>query len=175
MDHFTPMEAVPGPEGLLTEREAAERVADRLPEAVRRIVLAERPIEIRAVEDITWLRPEPRPPRRRFWYKAAGPLPDDPALHRYLLAYASDFNLLTTAMLPHGVSLLTPGMKVASVDHAMWFHRPFRFDEWLLYDVESPSASNARGLVRGSFYSRDGQLVATVMQEGLIRRRIRAA
>jgi acyl-CoA thioesterase-2 len=98
-------------------------------------------------------------------------LQDDPAVHRYLLAYASDFNFLVTAMLPHGVSWLTPGMQVSSLDHAMWFHRPFRMDEWLLYDMESPSASGARGLVLGRFYNQEGTLVASVAQEGLMRDR----
>jgi acyl-CoA thioesterase-2 len=98
-------------------------------------------------------------------------LPDDPALHRYLLAYASDFSFLGTALDPHGVSFLTRGMQVASLDHAIWFHRPFRVDDWLLYDVESPNASGARGLVRGRFFDREGRLVASTVQEGLIRRR----
>jgi acyl-CoA thioesterase-2 len=98
-------------------------------------------------------------------------LPDDPALHRYLLAYASDFHLLETAMHPHGVSWLMPAMQVASLDHAMWFHRPFRLDEWLLYVMDSPSSCGARGLVRGRYFTRDGQLAASVMQEGLMRKR----
>ena len=113
--------------------------------------------------------PEKGPASRQLWYKASGPLPDDPAVHRYLLAYASDFNFLTTAMLPHGVSWLTPGLQVASLDHAMWFHRPFRFDDWLLYDVHSPSTSGARGLVFGRFFDRQGRLVASLAQEGLMR------
>lgn len=168
-DHRATPPDVPPPEGLLSEREAAERVADRIPEPIRTIALAERPIEIRPVQPMNFLSPKPAEPRRQLWYRAAGPLPDDPAVHRYLLAYASDFNFLTTAMLPHGVSILTPGLQVASLDHAMWFHRPFRFDEWLLFDVESPSASGARGLVLGRFYTREGHLVATLAQEGLLR------
>jgi acyl-CoA thioesterase-2 len=104
------------------------------------------------------------------WVRAVDPLPDDPALHRYLLAYASDFHLLGTAMQPHGVSWLTPGMQVASLDHAMWFHRPFRMDEWLLYVMESPSASGGRGLIRGRFFDRGGRLVASTAQEGLMRK-----
>jgi acyl-CoA thioesterase-2 len=135
------------------------------------MAIADRPIEIRPVQRINLLAPKPAPPRRQLWFRATGTLPGDPAVHRYLLAYASDFNLLITAMLPHGVGWLTPGMQVASLDHAMWFHRPFRMDEWLLYDVESPSASGARGLVTARFYRRDGTLVASVAQEGLIRDR----
>lgn len=170
-DHAHPMPGVPGPDGLESELDLARRNAANIPEPFRKIATAERPIEIRPLQRVNPLDPKPMPPRRQLWYKAAGPLPDDPGVHRYLLAYASDFNFLTTAMLPHAVSWLTPGMQVASLDHAMWFHRPFRFDEWLLFDVESPSASGARGMVTGRFFSRDGQLVATVAQEGLMRNR----
>lgn len=170
-EHGTGMPDVPGPEGLPSELELAHRAADRIPEPLRAMALADRPIEIRPVQHVNLLAPRPAPPRRQLWYRANAPLPDDPAVHRYLLAYASDFNFLITAMLPHGVSWLTPGMQVASLDHAMWFHRPFRFDDWLLYDVESPFAGGARGLVTGRFYTRDGTLVASVAQEGLMRDR----
>ena len=117
------------------------------------------------------LEPHQRPAHRNIWYRANGPLPDDAKLHRYLLAYASDFYILRTAMEPHGVGPFSPGMQVASLDHAMWFYRPFRMDEWLLYAIESPSACGARGLVRGHFFSRDGTLVASIVQEGLMRDR----
>ena len=103
--------------------------------------------------------------------RAIGALPDDPALHACLLAYASDFGFITTALLPHGVTGQTPGMHVASLDHVMWFHRPFRADEWLLYDMGSPAAAGSRGLVRGGVYTERGQLVVTTAQEGLIRMR----
>jgi acyl-CoA thioesterase-2 len=169
LEHGTGMPEVPDPEGLPSELDLARRAADRIPEPLRAMALADRPIEIRPVQPHNLLSPRPAPPRRQLWYRATGRLPDDPAVHRYLLAYASDFNFLITAMLPHGVSWLTPGMQVASLDHAMWFHRPFRLDDWLLYDVESPSASGARGLVFGRFYTRDGTLVASVAQEGLMR------
>ncbi len=170
-DHKDVMPDVPGPEGLLSELEACKRIADRIPAHLRTIALAERPIEIRPVQLTNLLNPKPGPPVRQLWYRATGTLPDDPAVHRYVCAYASDFNFLVTALQPHGVSVLTPGMQIASLDHAMWFHRPFRFDEWLLYDVDAPSASGARGLVRGRFFRQDGTLVATVAQEGLIRDR----
>ncbi len=171
-DHAEPAPLdVPGPEGLLSEQQLAEQVVDQIPEPLRVMALADRPIEIRPVTKWNLLKPTKLPPRRQLWYRAAARLPDDPAVHRYLLAYASDFNFLPTAMMPHGVSWVTPGMQVASLDHAMWFHRPFRFDEWLLYDVESPSASGARGLVLGRFYTRAGELVASVAQEGLMRNR----
>jgi acyl-CoA thioesterase-2 len=170
-EHQDDMPDVPPPEELRSELELALAVADTLPAPLRAIALAGRPVEIRPVEVRDPLRPRPMPPRRRMWYRAVDQLPDDPALHRYLLAYASDFSFLGTAMDPHGVSWLQPGIQIASVDHAMWFHRPFRFDDWLLYVVDSPSASGGRGLVRGQFFDRAGRLVASAAQEGLIRRR----
>ncbi|MFZ5481759.1 MAG: acyl-CoA thioesterase II [Myxococcota bacterium] len=169
--HAAPMPEVPGPDGLASELDLARKYADRIPEPLRAKALADRPIEIRPVQIYNLMAPKAAPPRRQLWYRATGTLPDDPAVHRYVLAYASDFNLLVTAMLPHAVSWMTPGMQVASLDHAMWFHRPFRMDDWLLYDMESPSASGARGLVTGRFYARDGTLVATCVQEGLMRDR----
>jgi acyl-CoA thioesterase-2 len=171
LEHQDAMPDVPAPESLVSERELARAVADKLPEIIRTRATAERPIEIRPVEVYNPLVPSVRAPSRRLWYRAIDRLPDDPALHRYLLAYASDFSFLAAALDPHGVSWFTPGMQVASLDHAMWFHRPFRVDEWLLYDVESPSASGARGLVRGRFFDRSGRLVASASQEGLIRKR----
>lgn len=171
LEHQDAMPDAPPPEALPSERDLALRYAERLPEAVRAMATAERPIEIRPVEPRNPLKPIAHPPTRRLWYRAVDRLPDAPALHRYLLAYASDFSFLGTALDPHAVSWLTPGMHVASLDHAMWFHRPFRVDEWLLYVIESPTASGARGLVRGHFYDRAGRLVATAAQEGLIRKR----
>jgi acyl-CoA thioesterase-2 len=170
-DHQDPMPAVPAPETLRSEIELALSVAENLPEGLRARATAVRPIEIRPVEIRDPLNPSAAPPKRHMWYRAIDRLPDDPALHRYLLAYASDFSFLGTSLDPHGVSVFMPGMQVASLDHAMWFHRPFRFDEWLLYAVDSPSASGARGLVRGQFFDREGHLVASSAQEGLIRRR----
>lgn len=170
-EHQDEIPEVPGPEGLLSELELAHKFADQIPLMLRKRALSDRPIEIRPVSPVNPMSPGVQPPVRATWYKTIEPLPDEPALHRYLLAYASDFHFLTTAMQPHGVSWLTPKMQVASLDHAMWFHRPFRMDEWLLHTVESPSASGARGLVRGQFYTRDGRLVASTVQEGLMRRR----
>lgn len=157
------------PEELKSQRELALRIADKIPSPLREKVTGERPIEVRSVKPWNPLRPDVREPTSQVWFKATGPLPDDPAVHRYLLAYASDSHFLTTALFPHGVSWATPGIQLASLDHAMWFHRPFRLDEWLLYDVHSPTASSATGLVRGHLYTRAGQLVATVVQEGLMR------
>lgn len=171
LSHQAAMPEVPGPDGLLSEVEIARKHADLIPAPLKDQALADRPIEIRPVQRLNLFQPVPLPPRRQVWYRAAAPLPDDAAVHRYLLAYASDFNFLITAMMPHGVNWLTPGLQVASLDHVMWFHRPFRLDDWVLYDVESPSASGARGLVTGRFFTRDGTLVASVAQEGLMRDR----
>ncbi|MBT8491620.1 MAG: thioesterase family protein, partial [Deltaproteobacteria bacterium] len=132
---------------------------------------AERPIEISPVDTVDPLNPEKKEPVHSVWVRAAGSLPDDPALHRYVMAYLSDFSFMTTALRPHKATWIDPRMQVASVDHAMWFHRPFRVDDWLLHTIESPSASGARGLARGRFFTQGGVLVATTAQEGLIRRR----
>lgn len=170
-EHQDAMPPVAAPESLQSERELALALGDSLPEAMRSRAIGKRPIEIRPVEPHNPFVPVARTPIRRLWYRAVDRLPDDPALHRYLLAYASDFAFLGTALDPHGVSPMTPKMQIASLDHAIWFHRSFRVDEWLLYDVESPNASGARGLVRGRFFDRAGRLVASTVQEGLMRKR----
>lgn len=170
-EHQATAPETPGPDGLLSEIEIARKYADRIPAHLLGQATCERPIEIRPVDPVNVLRPRARPPERRVWYRAVDRLPDAPSVHRYLLAYASDFNLLGAAMQPHAVSWLMPDMQVASLDHAIWFHRPFRMDDWLLYVIDSPSASGARGLSRGQFFTRDGTLVASTAQEGLIRRR----
>jgi acyl-CoA thioesterase-2 len=169
-EHQDPMPEAPPPESVPTEQERAAKFAQRLPKLLRDRALAGRPFELRPIEgeDDPFL-PAARPPRRMMWLKTAGKLPDDPALHAYLLAYASDHGFVTTSMLPHGVTWLTPGMQVASLDHVMWFHQDFRVDEWLLYDIDSPAAHGARGLARGRVFSQDGRLVASTAQEGLIR------
>ncbi len=117
------------------------------------------------------MAPPPREAKRHLWMKANGQVPDDPALQRCLLAYVSDFTFMVTALLPHGKSLFSPGMQAASIDHAMWFHRPFKVDEWLVHAIESPSAQGGRGLARGRIFARDGRLVTSTAQEGLIRLR----
>jgi acyl-CoA thioesterase II len=169
-EHAAVMPAAHGPDGLASEVELARKYADRIPPAMRQQALADRPIEIRHVDEYDPLHPDVRPPERMVWYRAIGRLPDRLSVHQYLLAYASDFNLLGVAMQPHGVSWMTRGMQVASLDHAIWFHQPFRMDEWLLYVIDSPSASGARGLSRGQFFTQDGRLVASVAQEGLVRK-----
>jgi acyl-CoA thioesterase-2 len=171
-EHQDPMPEVPPPETLPSDRERALAMADRLPAVIRERALAERPFEVRSTDpDDNPFRPTARPPRRMMWMRSAAPLPDTPALHRYLLAYVSDFGFVGTALLPHAVSWLTPGLQIASIDHVIWFHRPFRCDEWLLHAMESPAGGGSRGFVRGQVFTRDGHLVASTAQEGLIRQR----
>ena len=162
---------VPGPDGLLSERELALRFAEIIPRRLRERATGERPIEIRPVRPVNPMQPDVREPLKYVWLRAVDRLGDDMALHRYLLAYASDFHFLTTALHPHGLSWMTRGLQLASLDHSMYVHRPFRFDEWLLYAIDSPSSSGARGLVRGQLFDRDGVLVASCVQEGLMRQR----
>jgi acyl-CoA thioesterase-2 len=133
--------------------------------------LRPRPIELRPVDRRDILHPEKLPPRQAVWVRTTGPLPDDLALHQCVLAYASDMTLLDTALLPHAISWFSDDIQMASIDHAMWFHRRFRADDWLLYVQDSPSASGARGFNRGLIYTREGTLIASVAQEGLMRLR----
>lgn len=170
-EHADVMQAVKGPEGLLSERELWAKYAERLPEKLQQRAMAERPIELRPVTPIHPFVPEQSIPEQAVWVRSSGALPDAEALHRYMLAYCSDFAFLPTSLRPHGVTWVNPALQIASLDHAMWFHRPFRMDDWLLHVMHSPSASGARGLVRGSVFSRDGKLVASTAQEGLIRTR----
>ena len=167
--HQNSMPDVPGPEGLKSETELARLVVDALPERMRERAVSDKPIEIRPVTLSNPFAPKPSEPAKHVWFRAAGELPDEPQLHKLLLAYASDFNLLTTSMLPHGVSVWQKFMQVASLDHSLWFHGNLRMDDWLLYSMDSPWAGNARGFSRGSIFNRQGQLVASVAQEGLTR------
>ena len=168
-EHQFEMPEVVGPEGLPTELEIREAEAARIPEKFRTHWLRERPIEIRTIEPRDWFDPGKGPPVQHSWFRIAAPVGDDPALHQGLLAYASDMTLLDTCLLPHGISWMNPKLQSASLDHTIWFHAPMRTDEWLLYVQDSPKAAGARGLNRGSVYTRDGKLVASVAQEGLIR------
>lgn len=170
-EHQAAMPPAPGPDGLLSEVELARASIDKIPKPLREQATCDRPIEIRPVDPYDPLAPEPREATRRVWYRATGTLPERNSVHQYLLAYASDFNLLGAAMQPHGLSWMQPGMQVASLDHAIWFHRPIRMDQWLLYVIDSPSAGGARGLSRGQFFTEDGVLVASTAQEGLMRKR----
>ncbi len=168
-DHQAPMPNVKLPDGLPSEVEIARKYEEYIPEHLRAKFTCDKPIDIRPVEFHNPLKPEKALPVRHVWMKANGTLPDDPRIHKYLLAYASDFSFLPTATLPHGVSFLTPDFQMATIDHSMWFHRDFRFDDWLLYAVESPSASNQRGFVTGRFFDKNGMLVASTAQEGVMR------
>jgi acyl-CoA thioesterase II len=173
-DHQMPMPDVPDPESLPGEKEVLAEFAERMPENMRRYFARRRPIELRPAQPMQYLEPRAgADPVQNVWIRATAPLPDDPALHQCVLAYASDMTLLDTSLTPHGRNLFDSGLMMASLDHALWFHRPFRADEWLLYAQDSPSASGARGFNRGMVFTRDGVLVATVAQEGLIRIRRR--
>jgi acyl-CoA thioesterase-2 len=171
LDHQLPMPEVPPPESLGRLTDIDESLLARAPPKLRRVLAHTRPFDTRMVDPIDPLHPQQRPPQQYIWTRTADPLPDDDGLHRCMLAYLSDYHFIATAMLPHGVSLLDGRMQVASLDHAMWFHRPFRVDEWLLLAYDSPNASGGRGLARGSIFARDGRLVASTAQEGLIRLR----
>lgn len=170
-DHQDSMPMVPEPEDLPSFMDFIRDNQQHIPEPIREKFLAEKPIDIRPVQQYNWLQPTATDSASQMWIKANGELPDDLGIHTYMLAYTSDLNFLPTALLPHGASHWHPNFQIATIDHAMWFHRPFRFDDWLLYAMDSPSASNGRGLVRGQIYNRQGQLVASTMQEGVIRQR----
>jgi acyl-CoA thioesterase-2 len=169
VDHQIPMPDVPQPESLPDVESYYREAADKLPDAVRRMLEQKRPFEFRPVQRPDHLRREKSAGLKQIWFRAVDRLPDDEALHRSLLAYVSDFHLLDTALKPHGISMISPNLVIASIDHAMWFHRSVRVDDWLLYSMDSPSASGARGFTRGSVFARDGRLVASAAQEGLIR------
>jgi acyl-CoA thioesterase-2 len=170
-DHQIPMPEVPPPESLPSESDLKELFLHKAPEAIRRYFERERALEIRPVDARHYVSREPLPPVQHVWIRTTGPLPDDPGIHRSVLAYASDMTLLDTSLYAHGRNIFDHDLQVASLDHALWFHRPFRADEWLLYSEDSPSASGGRGFSRGSLFRRDGVLIASVAQEGLIRRR----
>jgi acyl-CoA thioesterase-2 len=170
-EHQTPMPDVPPPEELQNELELLRTMAHRIPDSVRTVLTQDRPIDFRPVAPIDPFQPEPRAPIRHMWLRVVDRLPDDPLIHQAVLAYASDYGLLTTALLPHGIAPRSPALQLATLDHALWAHRPFRADEWLLYAIDSPAAAGARGFTHGAFYTRDGILVASVAQEGLMRPR----
>jgi len=171
LSHQFEMPDVPPPETLEDEVALRKKVAKSMPKEFGEYFTRERPIEMRPVEPDDFMKPTKRPPQQSCWMKARDALPDDPRLHQCVLAYLSDWVLLDTAMLPHGITWTESNLQSASLDHALWFHRPFRADEWLLFVQDSPSAAGARGFNRGLIYRRDGALVASVAQEGLIRLR----
>ena len=170
-DHQMVIPKVPQPEELMGESEFREVFLAQAPDTVKRYWGRERPIEIRPVSLTHYISNEKLDPTAHIWVRTTGPVPDDHHYQSAVLAYLSDMTLLDTSLYPHGTSIFNPEIQPASLDHAMWFHRPSKLDDWLLYTQDSPSASGARGMTRGSIYGRDGTLIASVAQEGLIRKR----
>ncbi|MYZ47864.1 acyl-CoA thioesterase II [Propylenella binzhouense] len=169
LQHQMAMPDVPRPESLMSEEDMKALMMSSAPKPIRAYWERERPLEFRPVSLKHYVSRTKLEAVQRVWFRATGPLPDDPAIHDCVLAYASDMTLLDTSLFAHGRSVFDSDLQVASLDHAMWFHRPFRADDWLLYDQDSPNASGSRGLTRGAIYAPDGTLVASVAQEGLIR------
>ena len=173
LTHQVKMPDVPKPDDLPSDEELKDRIYPLLPEPARRYYERERPIEFRPVEFSRYLGEKSENGRFDIWIRATGRLPDEPAIHQCVLAYASDMMLLDAALIPHGRSVFSEDIMAASLDHALWFHRPFRADEWLLYAQDSPSLADSRGFSRGLIFASDGTLVASVAQEGLLRQRRR--
>lgn len=169
IDHQDAMPQAPEPLSQPSELERRIALGERVPAEYRFRGLISPGLDIRVVDAPDLLRPKATEPKSMIWIRAIAPLPDDPVVHRALLAYASDNGLLRAAMNPHGLTFFSTKLRVASLDHAMWFHRDFRMDQWLLYVIDSPSAGGARGLCRGSIFTQDGRLVASTAQEGMIR------
>ena len=169
LEHQAGMPEVPGPEGLQDLTEISPDILKVIPEKMRRYLTDQRPFEFRPVRPMNFLRRENLPPVKHVWIKAVDQLPDDQSLHQNLLAYVSDYELLGTSTLPHGLPFGQGLVQMASLDHAVWFHRDLRVDQWLLYASDSPNASGARGFARGQFFTQDGTLVASTAQEGLVR------
>jgi len=169
-EHQDLMPAAPDPETLPDFQERMQPLARKAPAEVRRWLESDRPIDLRYVTQFDPIEPEKLPPRQLVWVRADGRLPDIRLLHQCVVAYASDLTLLDTAALPHAISWIGRGWQIASLDHAMWFHRDFRADEWLLYEQQSPVAAGARGFTSGRLFTRDGALAVSVVQEGLFRR-----
>ncbi|MEM8546758.1 MAG: acyl-CoA thioesterase II [Pseudomonadota bacterium] len=169
VEHQFDMPDVPGPEALADARDIAREFQGQLPEKMRRFLTDHRPFDFRPVEAPAFAQPGERAPHKHVWLRAVDSLPDDVDLHHSMLAYVSDYELLGTATLPHGLPFGVGRVQMASLDHALWFHRPFRVDDWLLYVLDSPSSSAGRGLARGRIYARDGRLVASTSQEGVVR------
>jgi len=169
--HDIAMPSVLDPDDLPTEQEIRARVMPLMPDPVRKYFERERPIELRPIEFKRYMSREALEPKFNVWIRATGPLPDDPAIHQAVLAYASDMTLLDSTLVAHGRTVFEREVQAASLDHSLWFHRPFRADDWLLYAQESPFTGGARGFARGSIFTREGKLIASVAQEGLIRHR----
>jgi acyl-CoA thioesterase-2 len=171
LEHQSAMPAVPAPEALPNPKDLIASLIDKLPAAMRSYWERDRPIDMRVVDISRYLEREKKAPVQQIWFRAAGRLPNDPAVHQAVLAYASDFTLLDTALIAHGKLLFDTDIQLASLDHSLWYHRRFRADEWMLYVQDSPNAHGARGFSRGSIYTREGALIASAAQEGLMRLR----
>jgi acyl-CoA thioesterase II len=171
LSHQFKMPDVPKPDALPDETELRQRIWPKMPEPVRRYYERERPIELRPVEYGRYLGETNESGCFHVWIRTTARLPDEPAIHQCALAYASDMMLLDAALIPHGLSVFSENIMAASLDHALWFHRPFRADEWLLYAQDSPNLSGSRGFSRGLIFQSDGTLIASVAQEGLLRLR----
>jgi len=169
LSHQAEMPDVPGPDGLKDLTEVAKDMLGFIPSKMRRFLTDKRPFEFRHVEPVDFEVPEKSPPRKHVWIRAVDALPDNPVLHQNLLTYVSDYELLGVATLPHGLSFTRGSVIMASLDHALWFHSEVKMDEWLLYAMDSPVSSGARGLARGQIFSQDGRLIASTAQEGLMR------
>ncbi|MDH4107008.1 MAG: acyl-CoA thioesterase II [Gammaproteobacteria bacterium] len=169
IEHQATMPEVDGPEGLPDVTDIPDGVLQRVPEKMRRFLTGKRPFEFRPVRPVNFVEPEKLPPSKHVWIRAVNRLPDDPALHQNLLAYVSDYELLGTSTLPHGLPFARGTVQMASLDHALWFHRPCRVDEWMLYSFDTPNAGGARGFARGQIFTRSGALAASTAQEGLVR------
>ena len=169
VEHQFHMPEVPSPDDIESTIAPAPEMIAKLPAKMQRWLSRMGPFEMRPIYPRDEVKPPKRPPYQQVWFRLTEKVGDAPELHQALLAYASDFYLLGTTTFPHGISYFQPNVQMASLDHAMWFHRPFRVDDWLLYSLDSPTAQNARGLARGLIYTRDGRMVASVAQEGLIR------
>ena len=169
LEHYAEMPEVPQPEELKDLIATAADISDKIPMKLRRFMTKERPFEFRPVDPLNFDARQKLPALKHVWIRTVDTLPEDRALHQNLLAYVSDFELLATSTLPHGLSFKRGNLIMASLDHALWFHRKFRMDQWLLYSMDSPSASGARGFARGQLFSADGELVASTSQEGLVR------
>lgn len=169
LQHQADMPTVIGPDGLPDVTDVPREVLKNIPEKMRRFLTDKRPFEFRPVQAVNFADPAKQEPRRQVWIRSVDKLPDDPDLQQKLLAYVSDYELLGTSTLPHGLPFGRGLVQMASLDHALWFHREFRLDDWLLYSLDSPNASGARGFSRGQFFARDGRLIASSAQEGLVR------
>lgn len=170
LEHQIDMPEITPPEELQSDVDLMKQFKDQIPKRFKNF-LRPRPIEFRPVNPLSFILPQKQEPKRYIWMKAKGTVPDDLTTHQRILAYASDYNLLITALLPHQDKVAMQNLQLASLDHAMWFHRPFKVDEWILYVLDSPSASNTRGFTRGAIYTKEGVLISSVVQEGLMRKK----